>query len=285
MSYRVKTVCALTGIPRNTLLAWERRYPILELRRSPTGHRIYADSDVEVLKDLKRRVEGGLSISEAVRMQAAARAERTPVAEPRPDLVPTLLSALLDFDRATADHHLLAHPLPFRRAVDEVHLPLLTATGDGWAAGTVSIAQEHFVSGWVREQLFSLFHGLGGGPPTGPRAICALAPGEVHELALLAVAIHLVLDGWRVTWLGADLPIEELCRTVADEQPSMVCLSAMVGHPPERVLGWARELRAAAPAHTTVAVGGPCARGLRLPGVSFPEGAAALRAVVRGDGP
>ena len=61
MSYRVKTVCALTGIPRNTLLAWERRYPILELRRSPTGHRIYAERLRKLVGDALLVGNGGPS--------------------------------------------------------------------------------------------------------------------------------------------------------------------------------------------------------------------------------
>lgn len=275
MSYRVKTVCAMTGIPRPTLLAWERRYDILEPRRGPTGHRIYVEEDVALLRELKRRVDGGLSIGEAVRLVR----EHAPIAEAAapPRLVDELLRALLDLDRATADRLAASQPQPFRVRLDEVYLPLLAEVGERWARGEATVAQEHFVSGWVREQMSALLHGLGGGPVGGPTAICALAPGELHELALLAVAIHLALDGWRVAWLGADLPIDELCRLVTDEQPALVCLSVVAGHDPDRVLGWARRLREAAAPVTTVAVGGPCARGLQLPGVEFLADGGALR--------
>lgn len=283
MSYRVKTVCGMTGIPRPTLLAWERRYDILEPRRSPTGHRIYTDDDVAVLRDLKERVDSGFTIGEAVRMRHELRrgAAQAPVPQPPNELVERLLEALGSYDRDAADR-LTVHlrQLTFQQVIDTVYLPLLDEVGRRWLDGRLTVAQEHFVSGWCREQLFAIFHGLGSGPPGGPTAVCALAPGEVHELGLLAVAVHLMLVGWRVTWLGADLPIDELCSYVEEERPDLVCLSVMVGHDAERVAEWARKLRDAAPADTTVAVGGPCAAG-GVPGVVYPTDAHSLLAAVR----
>lgn len=284
MSYRVKTVCGMTGIPRPTLLAWERRYEILEPRRSPTGHRIYTDDDVAVLRDLKQRVDAGFTIGEAVRLQKEARTSPPPAPEASPvnaDLVGRLLAALSDYDREGADRlSVRLRQLTFQQVIDEVYLPLLQETGDRWARGELSVAQEHFVSGWVGEQLFAIFHGLGSGPAGGPTAVCALAPREAHQLGMLSIAIHLMLSGWRVTWLGADLPVDELCRFVEEERPDLVCLSVMSGHEPNQVVSWARDLRDAAPAGTMVAVGGPCAVG-QVEGVLFPRDARTLLDAVR----
>ncbi|MCB9697611.1 MAG: cobalamin B12-binding domain-containing protein [Alphaproteobacteria bacterium] len=284
MSYRVKTVCGMTGIPRPTLLAWERRYEILEPRRSPTGHRIYTDEDVAVLRDLKQRVDAGFSISEAVRLQREARQAQPAGAstgQVGDETVERLLRALADYDRDAADRlSVRLRQLTFQQVIDEVYLPLLKETGDAWARGDLSVAQEHFVSGWVGEQLQAIFHGLGSGPAGGPTAVCALAPNELHQLGMLSVAIHLMLSGWRVTWLGADLPVDELCRFVEEERPDLVCLSVTSGHTPEQVRSWALALRDAAPTGTTVAVGGPCATEA-VDGVLFPRDGRALLDAVR----
>ncbi len=286
MSYRVKTVASMTGIPRPTLLAWERRYDILEPRRSPTGHRIYTEDDVAVLRDLKARVDAGLSIGEAVRLRREAKAERPAPASSAPtELVSWLIGALLEFDRTSADR--LAprlRQLTFQQQIDDVFLPILRRIGDDWATGQVSVAQEHFASAWCREQLFAIFHGLGAGPEGGPEVVCALAPGEVHELGLLGVALHLALSGWRVTWLGADLPIDELCELARARRPNLVCLSLMMEHGPGEAEGWIRRLREAAPDRTIVAVGGRAA-GCDVPGVITAQDGKALLDALRAGHP
>ena len=260
----------MVGIPRPTLLAWERRYKILEPPRSKSGHRLYTDADVAVLKGLKNLVDQGYTISEAVRLQRQARAPAAP-SEPGAqarELHLRLADCLVAFDRDGADKLMPSvGQLTFAQAIDLVYMPLLRETGARWADGRISIAQEHFVSGWCREQLFSIFHGLGSGPSAGTTAVCALAPGEIHELGLLAIAIHMMLRGWRVTWLGADLPIEELCRYVAKETPRLVCMSVITSGTTEQVTEWAQQLRATSPSSTVVAIGGPKTRGVQVDGV------------------
>ena len=68
MGYQVKTVSQLTGIPRNTILAWERRYGLLNPSRSPEGHRMYSDSDVAVLEELKTLIAAGNRVGQAVKL-------------------------------------------------------------------------------------------------------------------------------------------------------------------------------------------------------------------------
>src|SRR5690606_6467414 len=59
MAYRTKPLSELTGIPRATLISWERRYALVEPRRSPAGYRLYDDDDVAFLRDLKALVDSG----------------------------------------------------------------------------------------------------------------------------------------------------------------------------------------------------------------------------------
>lgn len=270
MSYRVKTVSQLTGIPRPTLLAWERRYGITSPDRTGSNYRVYTDDDVLLLRRLKALVDRGHPIGEAV---AIARADRSPApgpsttaveipVDPGRGLSDALFGALSAYDRAATDHlgRQLA-TLPFQRALDEVLMPLLSQTGTSWADGRISIAQEHFISGWCREQMVSVFHALGGGPSQGPLAVCAMVPGDAHELGLLAVGIRLALDGWRVNWLGTELPVEELREHVRVTRPDLVCLSTMLA-PPRDALLHAQDLRREAPSETLVALGGRAATGL-----------------------
>lgn len=83
MAYRIKTVARLTGIPRNTLLAWERRYELVEPTRADNGYREYSDQDVATLTTVRRLLDEGYKISEAVSLVNEARdAGAAAVAEP-----------------------------------------------------------------------------------------------------------------------------------------------------------------------------------------------------------
>lgn len=68
MTYRIKTVARLTGVPRNTLLAWERRYAVVNPGRADNGYREYSDEDLATLTSVKQLIDRGYRISEAVQL-------------------------------------------------------------------------------------------------------------------------------------------------------------------------------------------------------------------------
>ena len=92
------------------------------------------------------------------------------------------------------------------------------------------MAQEHFASHLIRGRLSSLARGWGTGQ--GPYALLACPPGEQHELALLVFGIVLHRNGWRVRYLGANTPIEDLTQVTGDTRPSLIVLAATM---PERI--------------------------------------------------
>lgn len=257
MSYRIKTVAEMTGIPRNTILAWERRYQLFSPPRTPGGYRVFGDEDVALLRRLKHLQDQGYKISEAISLLA----ERTPP-PPRPpreqQLRDRLLEHLLRFDRSGADRlRGELNMLSFRDRLDTVFLPLLLEVGEAWAAGQVSVAQEHFVAAFCREQMITMFHSLDAGPEQGPSAVCAGYAGDNHELGLLAVAIKLALAGYRVSYLGANLPLEELIAMLRNHPCRLVCQSIVQVRPARELQAYVTELRRRIDPATLVAVGGP----------------------------
>lgn len=284
MSYRVKTVAAMTGIPRPTLIAWERRHEILDPRRSPSGYRIYTDDDVAVLKRLKGLVDGGHPISEAVAMVKGAPVQHTVGTALRD----ALAQALWAYDQGALDWvlpDLLA--IPFQPALDGLYLPILQETGDRWERGELTIAQEHFASTWIRGRMTTMFQALGAGPAGGRPVVCAMAPGELHELGLLAVAIQLALSGWRVTWLGPELPIDELGAATTAAGAELVCVSLMNRTTPGQALGLGREIRAVVPSSALVVIGGrgvPELDAPATPGLLFAPTLAELQEGLRASG-
>jgi MerR family transcriptional regulator, light-induced transcriptional regulator len=260
----MKTVSELTGVPRNTLVAWERRYGIPEPERLTNGYRLYSESDVETLLRLREALARGLSISEAVEMVRGG--ERGPGVATQPAMSEAsafavvrddLTEALLAFDRLRADRIVdRILNVPYLAVIDEVYFPLLRRVGELWQGALATVAQEHFVTAFVRDQLVSMLLRAGARPAVGPRVICSTFPGEQHELGLLALAVHLSLRGCRVTYLGADVPTEDLCRCLEQAAHDCVCVSLMMPVKAEAVVAFARSIAAAAAPGARVVIGG-----------------------------
>jgi len=66
MAYRIRTVAELVGVPRPTLVAWERRFGILEAPRTEDGFRVYSEKDLQTLLRIKAMLDSGMRISTAV---------------------------------------------------------------------------------------------------------------------------------------------------------------------------------------------------------------------------
>lgn len=262
--YRVKTVAEMLGVPRNTLIAWERRLGIVDPERTDGGYRAYSDADVERLRRLRDLVGSGLKVSEAwALMQRDQRAPVVPVV-----WEPALVSAmgnlrgelarhLLSFDRDGAERASVALLMvPFEAQLEEVFYPLLTEVGEAWAAGNATIAQEHFVSAWVRERLLLMLHAVSGANARGPEITCATPAGETHELGLIGLAVRLALRQFRVVLLGADVPLADLVRHAEERQPYGICLSMVQARPAGEIAAYLRDLRRRLPTGVRLAVGG-----------------------------
>lgn len=264
MGYRIKTVSEMTGIPKNTLIAWERRYAIVEPARSPSGYREYTEEDIEVLKRARELVQDGLRIGEVVRLL-----EKEQESAPEPAALPAsdgaalgqirvaLQERLLDFDRAGAErlvYRLLM--VPFERAIDEIYFPLLREVGEAWDRDEITVVQEHYVTAFCREKLLVMLHSVQTAGKDAPEITCATPPGEHHELGLLALSLRLVLRGFRITYLGANVPTAQLCEHVSSRGADALCISMVHGRPQAEVVAYARDIRRRLPSAIPVAIGG-----------------------------
>jgi len=248
MSYRIKTVSELTGIPKNTLVAWERRYGLLSPERAANGYRIYSDDDVAKLVQIKSAIDDGLKISEAIERveRQQNKSEVHAAFEPASfqSIRRELLQALLDFDRPRADgivRRLVGTPFP--SLIDDIYFPLLKQVGNGWQGGLVTVAQEHHASSFLRDQMVAMLLSVGSGPEHGTRVACVTFPGEHHETPVIGLAVRLALAGCNVTYLGANLPAEALATFANRNHPEWLCVSVIEDKAPESLKSYARELR------------------------------------------
>lgn len=259
---RIGELSERVGVAPDLLRAWERRYGLVEPDRTDGGFRLYGDRDVAVVRRMIELLDEGLSAAQAARLarQEAAAPER---GEPTgtPDELPgdahaatvaRLVEALEGFDAAAADGLLDRATATYglEPVLVEVIAPVLATIGDRWAAGDLSVAQEHFASQLVRARLVAAARGWGQG--VGPRVVLAGPPGEQHDIGLVAFGLALWRRGARITFLGADTPVGSLVDTVGRLRPSLVVLAGVDG---EAFAAVADELASLAD-ETTLAVAG-----------------------------
>lgn len=248
--FNTKAVVHHTGVPAPTLRAWERRYGILAPRRGENDYRLYSERDMMMVTWLRERVEGGMTISQAIALlrslepaRRRGRRTRSLVALPAEtgvqsiapapdrfsleDMRSTLLHQFAHLDEVAASRT-IAQALAIY-SVEDVCVSLFTLVlveiGRQWADGETSITVEHFATALIRAQLDSLFRSAAGNEG-GPLALVGCAPGEMHELGALMLALFLRRAGVRVAYLGQNVETEALLATVATLKPAAVILSA-----------------------------------------------------------
>ena len=270
--YNLKAVVQKTGLKPDTLRAWERRYDLPQPDRTEGGHRLYSQRDIDIIKWLIARRHEGLNIKRAVALWQKLEEEgRTPLrtapiaSAPQAsviqgstiaDLREAWISACLDFDEQAAEGILTqAFALyPPETVGLELLLRGMARIGQGWYEGEITVQQEHFASELAVRRLEALL--MAAPPPSRPdHLLVACPPGELHTLSPLLLTLMLRRQGWHVTYLGANVPIERLEATVSSLKPQMVILSAQQLHTAATLLEMAEFLQER-PEEMPVAFGG-----------------------------
>ena len=221
---RIGEFARRVGVSPELLRAWERRYGLLEPIRTEGGFRLYTDDDAQRVERMKRALGDGFSAAEAAR-HALAR-ERVPE-RALDDARDRLVAAARAYDEGGV-HAILDEAFAgfsLEPVLGELILPALREMGSEWERGTLDVGQEHFASNPVRERLLALARLWGRG--AGPLAILACAPGERHDIGLIAFGLVLRSQGWRILFLGADTPVATLRRAVETTDPRLVVVASM----------------------------------------------------------
>ncbi len=264
VTYRIGAVARLTGVSAHALRAWERRYAVVTPARTPAGERLYGEEDVARLRLVKALSDRGHALP-AIACLPLADLEAL-LTDHRPGAAADLegfrgrfVAAIEALDLRQAEEALsqaLGWTDP-RTLVTEHVAPIAQEIGDRWARGELSIANEHAATGVLRSFLGTLLLGA----PVVERAPAALAttpPGELHELGVLMAALIATTNGWRVVYLGPNLPPPEIAGAVARTRAELVLLS-LVNPPSPETREALEQLLAALPRAVVVLAGGRAA--------------------------
>lgn len=239
---RIGELSRRTGVSAELLRAWERRYGLLHPTRTGGGFRLYSPADERRVSLMRSHLQQGMSAAEAARLtlieaDGGTRDDDEPVLRRRAQ---ELRQALDDFDEGSVQGALDSVLAEFstETVLTDLVLPYLHELGERWASGEASVGQEHFASQLIRGRLLGLARGWDRG--SGPRALLACAPGEQHDLGLIAFGVALRARGWRITYLGPDTPLETLAESARSLGPLAIVISSVS---PDRLSRSEAELR------------------------------------------
>jgi DNA-binding transcriptional MerR regulator/methylmalonyl-CoA mutase cobalamin-binding subunit len=274
--YTIKAVARITGLGAATLRAWEKRYGIPAPARTPSRYRLYSDADLREIRWVATRVGLGISPRQAARLAIERRApgvalDDTPSVE-IPAIISDLKIACLAYDEDAAQDVLrrAASVLRPHEIFRAVILPAVAQVGGDWEAGLVNVAQEHFTSGMTRRfavRLIDLYQARSGMPPV----VCCCAPGELHELGLLAVGLEIRRRGYPVVNLGQATPVDAALSAIERLRAQVAVVAITM---PEHLDAWiaARDTVAELNGRTGVTIvwGGPAAASAAYHGLPGP---------------
>ena len=231
---RIHRVAKLTGLSKDVIRVWERRYGLVKPSRSSNRYREYSDEEVALLRFVKAQMEQGATIGSLAaeghdpiiaRMHVA-----TPVSieeqKPHERLLDDLMESLAPLNKARFERRLngAVAVIPFEEAVQRILLPLQRRVGELWHQGRLNVGVEHYVTKIIQQKLFSVMNQL---PVNefGPRILIACPEGETHEIGAQAVAYIAAMRGCHVYYLGPNLPSSDLATFCETIKPDLVLLS------------------------------------------------------------
>ena len=213
-------VVSLTGINSHTLRKWESRYDFLVPERTDTNIRYYTDAQLKKLLNISILRNQGVRLSAIGKMtdeEIHKMVEDALIESDQDADVKALVLSMINLDEQEFDNIVKSKILKsgILTTFTQVIYPFLHKVGVLWGINKIMPAQEHFVSNLIRQKICSAIDLLPIAPKNAPKIIMFLAEGESHEIGLLLAHFIAKNLGWRVFYLGQNVPHDNV-KTMAE---------------------------------------------------------------------
>ncbi len=265
IGYNIAAVERDTGLSKDVLRMWERRYGFPSPTRDEHGNRLYPVEQVERLRLIKRLMDQGhrpgklITVSYEELLRLAPR--RAPPASTRSEDDGPELEGLIELIRVhetdgfqMAMQHRMARQ-GLQAFVQDTVAPLARRIGEDWERGKLEVFEEHVFTELTKRLLRQAIAAL---PPAGrrPRILLTTLPGEEHGLGLLMAETLFSLEGCDCIPLGTQTPLVEIVRAASAHQADVVALSFSAAFPTRQIAPLLEQLRAALPEAVALWAGG-----------------------------
>jgi methanogenic corrinoid protein MtbC1 len=270
-----------TGLSKDTLRVWERRYGFPRPGRDSAGDRVYPLDQVERLRFIRRLMDAGhrpgrIVALEPEALQALSAPAAAPDRGPELNSVPRL-DVYLELIQRHDAHRLrsllgqTALRLGLVNFVTLVVAPLNTAVGEAWMNGRFQVFEEHIYTECVKGVLRNVIASIPApqGVDDAPRVLLTSFPDEPHGLGLLMAEALFALEGCNCLSLGPQTPICDIAKAAQAYKADIVALSFTELLGASAIVAGLRELRRQLPQGMAIWVGGrnPVLARREVPGV------------------
>lgn len=238
-NYSIKDIENFTGIKAHTIRIWEKRYNIIEPKRTDTNIRYYDDEDLKKILNISILNRNGFKISNIVNLSDETINERIlNLAQSHNNVdsqIEGLVTSMIDLDEAKFEKifNTAVINLGFEEAILKVMYPFFEKIGLLWQIGTVNPAQEHFISNLLRQKLIVAIDGLVENLNGHTKNFLLFLPeGEFHELGLIFYHYLIRKYKHKVIYLGETVPYDGLVE-IADSKQIDYIITAMITAQPE----------------------------------------------------
>lgn len=272
LAFGIAAVERETGLLKDTLRVWERRYNFPQPVRDNHGIRSYPAEQVDKLRHIKRLLDLGyrpgkligLNIEQLQMLTSPSAAMQATRALGTPAVELMQYLSLCREQRAEELRDVLAAAMlrvGLQRFVIDIAAPLTALVGEAWAQGSLTIAEEHLYTEAVQAVMRNAVSAIpirAAGAGTGPQVLLTTFPQEQHGLGLLMAEAMLVLEGAQCVSLGTRTPIAEIVQAAAKQRAQIVALSFSGAMNANQAAEGLRELRALLPQSVEIWAGGAC---------------------------
>jgi len=266
-----------TGVSKELLRMWERRYHFPLPSRDRQGDRIYPQDQVSKLRLLRRLIDTGFRPGKIIAMEASElenllRSKYTNRIESAPELESELIATLKSRDVHVLREY-LSHQM-VKMGLQSFILEFLQyanpMVGDAWMRGLIEVHEEHLYT----EQVQSLIRGAISGlraATSAPHIMLTTPPEEAHTLGILMTEAMLRLDNVDAVCFGAQTPVRDIVQAAQKHHMNIVALSFSASFPASKAIEFLEELRFRLPLSIEIWAGGSALRSTRrsVEGVNF----------------
>lgn len=276
--YNIAAVERDTGLSKDVLRVWERRYGFPTPTRDAHGERLYPADQVERLRLIKRLMDQGHRPGKLFAKPADELAGLAPRRASAPPDFAIDQDELGDLLRLIKQHDSAGYQQAMQQRlarkglssfVQDTVAPLTQRVGEAWEEGSLEVFEEHLFTELTKRLLRQAITTLPAGS-AAPRIVLTSVPDEPHVLGLLMAEALLSLEGAQCIPLGTQMPLLEIVRAAGAHRADVVALSFSVAFPQRQIGGLLEQMRMMLPADVALWAGGRgIARQSAVPGTTL----------------